>query len=70
MYPFNSCTTLLYTLTSHYNFMSIKVSIELYVRTHNNKEELYIVPEELVLHITIYLSCIVIFFDFTTNSHL
>jgi hypothetical protein len=46
--------------------MSIKGSIELYVRTHNNREESYRVPEELVSHITISLSCIVIFFDFTT----
>jgi hypothetical protein len=35
--------------------MSIKWSIELYVRTHNNREESYIVPEKLVSHIAIFL---------------
>jgi hypothetical protein len=37
--------------------MYIKWSIELYVSTHNNKEESYIVPEELLSHITISLTC-------------
>jgi hypothetical protein len=47
--------------------MSIKGIIGVVCKTHNNREESYIVPEELVLHITISLSCLVIFFDFTTN---
>jgi hypothetical protein len=45
--------------------MSIKGSVEVYVVTHNNREESYIVPEELVSHIAI--SFLVIFFDFTTR---
>jgi hypothetical protein len=36
-------------------------------KTHNNGEESYLVPEELVLHIVISLSCLIIFFDFTTK---
>jgi hypothetical protein len=47
--------------------MSIKGSIELYVKTYNNREEPYIVPEELVSHIAISLSCLVILLDFTTR---
>jgi hypothetical protein len=34
---------------------------------HNNREETYIVPEELVSHIEISLSCLVILLDFTTD---
>jgi hypothetical protein len=47
--------------------MSIKGSIGLFVR-HNNKDESYLVLEELVSHIAIFfiLSCLVILFDFTT----
>jgi hypothetical protein len=47
--------------------MSIKGIIEVVCKTHNNREESYIVPKELVLHIAISLSCLVIFFDFTTT---
>jgi hypothetical protein len=47
--------------------MSIKGIIGVVCKTHNNREESYIVPEELVLHIAISLSCLVIFFDFTTR---
>lgn len=46
--------------------MSIKRSIELFVMTHNNREVSYIVPEELLSHIAIFISCLIIFFDFTT----
>jgi hypothetical protein len=55
-----------YSLASHYDSMSIKGSIGLFVR-HNNREESYLVPEELVSHIAISISCLVIFFDFTTR---
>jgi hypothetical protein len=46
--------------------MSIKGSVEVYVEIHNNREESYIVPKELVSHIAVSLYCFVIFFDFTT----
>jgi hypothetical protein len=46
--------------------MSIKGIIGVVCKTHNKREISYIVPEELVLHVTISLSCLVIFFDFTT----
>jgi hypothetical protein len=46
--------------------MSIKGSIKVVCKTHNNREESYLIPEELVSHIAISLSCLVIFFDFTT----
>jgi hypothetical protein len=56
MYNFNSCITLSYSLTSHYDFMSIKGSIELYVKIHNYREESCIVPEELVSYLqSLYL---------------
>jgi hypothetical protein len=45
--------------------MSIKGSIGVVCKTHNNREESYLVPEELVSHIIISLSYFVIFFDFT-----
>jgi hypothetical protein len=45
--------------------MSIKWSIGVVCKTHNNREESYLVPEELVSHIAISLSYFVIFFDFT-----
>jgi hypothetical protein len=48
--------------------MSIKGSIGIVCKTHNNREESYLVPEELVSHIAISLSCLVIFFDFTTEN--
>jgi len=67
MHHFNSCTTLSYSLTSHYDSMAIKWSIELYVMRHNNREETYIVLEELVSLIAISLSCLVILLDFTTR---
>jgi len=38
-----------------------------YVGIHNNREESYIVSEELVSHIAISLYCFIIFFDFTTR---
>jgi hypothetical protein len=47
--------------------MSIKGSVEVYVEIHNNREESYTVPEELVSHITISLYFLVIFFYFTTR---
>jgi hypothetical protein len=47
--------------------MSIKRSVEFYVKRHNNREESYIVPEELVSHIAISLSYLVILLDFTTR---
>jgi hypothetical protein len=50
--------------------MSIKMSVELYVKRHNNRKESYIVPKELVLHITISLSCLVILLDFTIGLKL
>jgi hypothetical protein len=31
-------------------------------KIHNNREEPYLIPEELVSHIAISLSCLVIFF--------
>ena len=37
-------------------------------KTHNNREELYIVFEELASHIAIPLSYLIIFFHFTTLS--
>jgi hypothetical protein len=46
--------------------MSIKGSIELFIMTHNNREVSYIIPEEQLSHIAIFLSCFIIFFDFTT----
>jgi len=39
-----------------------------YVEIHNNREESYIVTEELVSHITISLYCLIIFFYFTTQN--
>jgi len=41
--------------------MSIKWSIVVYEEIHNNREETYIVPEELVSHIAISLSYLVIY---------
>jgi hypothetical protein len=58
--------------------MSIKESVELYVKTHNYREESYIVPEELVSYLqSIYL--VLLFslilqqhwlFPFTNQEHL
>jgi hypothetical protein len=48
--------------------MSIKGSVELYVKIHNNREESYIILEKLIFYIAISLFCLIIFFNFTTKT--
>jgi hypothetical protein len=64
-------------MSYHFLFLNLPLWFYVYKReywvvykSHNYREESYIVSEELVSHITISLSCLVIFFFFYNNSKL